>query len=128
VGPGIASDDDPLSPTFAGSDPGRGGFGQVVFHHSSPLMKTLGQCQDAARAMLAPKLGLHQQVEFAAAPNPALDAGDVVLVRNPAGLTAVILDSLTLDLGSMTQSGKCRASTTRLAGTASQLPASTQGG
>ncbi|MGZ4521942.1 MAG: DUF5047 domain-containing protein [Mycobacteriaceae bacterium] len=122
VGPGIASDDVPGSPTFADADPGRGGFGQVVFHYSSPLLKTLAACQAAARSMLAPRLGLHQQIDWNAAVNPALDVGDVVLVRNPSGLTPTILDSLDLDLVTMTQTGKCRATSTRLEGGSTLAP------
>jgi len=124
VGPGIASDDDPASATFAGGDPGRGGCGPVVFHYSSPLLKTLDACQKAALSLLAPKLGLHQQIEWAAATNPALDAGDVVLVRSPAGLTPTILDSLDLDLASMTMTGRCRAGSTRTIGDVTALPVS----
>jgi hypothetical protein len=127
VGPAIAQDNDPTSPTYAGGDPLLGGFGQSVFRYTSSRITTDDQAAEAAVALLAPGLGLQQQIDWQSAVNPALDVGDVVLARNPSGLTPTILDRIELDLATMKQTGNCRAGTTRLLGDTSSLPTSEEG-
>jgi hypothetical protein len=75
IGPVIAQDLLATSPTRVD-----GPFGRRVRHYSSPLLRTAGQADAAARSMLANSLGLSQGLAFTAVPNPALEPGDVVLV------------------------------------------------
>lgn len=118
VGPGIAQDLDPSSPTYV-----NGPFGPCPRFYSSPLLTTKAQCDTAARGMLAPYLGLRQQVTFASVHNPALEVGDVVNVRTRDGLQPVILDQLTYQLVSpKDMTGQTRTTSTRLAGTVTAAP------
>lgn len=127
VGPVVVQDDDPLSPTFARADPLRGGYGPVTFHYSSPLLTTRDQCLKAGQSLLAPKLGLRQQVDFQSAFDPSLESGDVLLVRSPAGLRPTLLDRVELDLTQFTMTSACRATQTRLAGAAGSIVTQTGG-
>lgn len=124
IGPGVAEDNDPLSPTYSGRSPLAGGYGSVVYHYSSPLLRTLTQCRKAARSILAPLIGARQQIDFKSVFNPTLDAGDVFLVRNPGGLNPALVDALTFDLDNLTMEGRCRSTQGPVAGTVQQLPIS----
>lgn len=75
VGPVIVQDLVAASPTRA-----TGPFGRRVRHYSSPLLRTTGQADAAARSLLANSLGLTEGLAFTAVPNPALEPGDVVLL------------------------------------------------
>ena len=116
VGPFIVEDDDPLSPTFIGTDPLRGGFGAVTFHYATPLITKADQAIQTGRSMLAPKLGLRQQLDFTQQFDPSHDSGDVLLVRSPRGLTPTLLDRIEVDMVGFTMTSACRATRTRLAG------------
>ena len=116
VGPVVVEDTDRLSPTYTGADPLEGGFGPVTYHYSSPLITSQPQAVKTGRSILAPLLGLKQQVTFTGATDPALDAGDVVLARSPSGLRPVLLDSIEINLATMTMTGACRSTRTRYAG------------
>lgn len=116
VGPFIVEDDDPLSPTYIGADPLRGGFGAVTFRYASPLITNAAQAIQTGKSMLAPKLGLRQQLEFEQQFDPSYDTGDVLLVRSPRGLTPTLLDRIEVDMVGFTMSSSCRATRTRFAG------------
>lgn len=75
----IAYDTDPSSPTRWG-----GPFGRVPMFYSSPLLNTVAKCQSAAQTHLAAIVrGRDRVEEFTAAPNPALEPGDIVQVNTP---------------------------------------------
>jgi len=80
IGPVIVQDTDPTSPTRVS-----GPFGRRVRHYSSPLLRTPDQATTAAYSLLANSLGLSAGLSFTAVPNPALEPGDVVLVRPDDG-------------------------------------------
>lgn len=83
-------DDDPASPTVYG-----GPFGQKVRYYSSPFLTTVEQCQTAAAALLARAKGYVATVSVETITNPALEGGDVVLVKMPDGqIQTHIIDSV----------------------------------
>ena len=90
----IVEDKDPLSPTYVYRPVSQGGFGRAVYFYSSPLLDTQAKAYDAARAKLAERLGMRQQVTLDQPHWPLFEPGDVVRVNG----AAVILDSVTYDL------------------------------
>jgi hypothetical protein len=68
-------DDDPESPTRWG-----GPYGRVVRIEQSSVVLTVAQAQAAAAALLDARLGLSRSIALTAAPNPALEPGDVITV------------------------------------------------
>jgi hypothetical protein len=87
------SDTDPLSPTYIS-----GPFGIKTRFYSSPLLTTAPQCTTAAASLLARVTGQHLKVSLTAIVNPALDAGDVILIRDGRRSVAHIIDSVTIPL------------------------------
>ncbi len=87
------ADTDPLSPTFVG-----GPFGTKTRFTVSPLLTTTGQCTTAAAGLLARTTGMHGSVTLSLVTNPALDAGDVLLVLDGGVSTAHIIDTVTIPL------------------------------
>lgn len=122
VGPGIAWDNDPSSPTYAGPDPVNrpelaGPFGVVPRFYTSPLLLTVDSCTGAAQSILADALGLHKTVSFDVVANPALEPGDVVRADVKKGyFESHIIDSISWDLMSPAMTCQTRATTTRLLG------------
>lgn len=92
---GVATDDDPFSPTFYG-----GPFGRVPRFYSSSWITSSDQASDAASGILRAELGTTQQVSFGAVVNPALEPGDVVRVtRERTGVDEDhVIDELTIPL------------------------------
>jgi hypothetical protein len=80
----------------------RAGFKRPRFY-ASPMLRTVGDCQSAATAILARSLALSQPLEPTSAPNPALEVGDTVavLVPSPTGpdLASRLVAGFTLPLG-----------------------------
>lgn len=124
IGPVVVEDDDELSPTYVGRSPLAGGFGRSVYHYTSQYITTQAQAYRAAAGLLAPLLGLKQQISWEAAFDPSIEAGDVLLVRNPAGLTPTLIDTVEFDLAAMKMTAACRQTQTRLAGDVAELPES----
>lgn len=91
----VATDTDPTSPTFYGDQ-----FGRKPKRFAGPY-KTEDQAQNAADSELRRTLGIAQTIDLTVAPNPALEAGDVVSVhRTSIGIDEVdVLDTVTYDLG-----------------------------
>jgi hypothetical protein len=87
------SDTDPLSPTSV-----NGPFGVKTRFYSSPLLTTTGQCTTAAQGLLARTTGMHGSVTLTLVTNPALDAGDVIQVRDGDTLINHIIDTVTIPL------------------------------
>lgn len=89
------SDTDPLSPTYI-----NGPFGTKTKFYSSPLLTTTGMCTTAATAILERSRGMAGSITMTMVPNPALEAGDVLVIRDArTGTdTAHIIDSVTIPL------------------------------
>lgn len=88
-------DTDPASPTYY-----LGAFGKKPRFYSSPQLTTVPQCQAAGAALLARVRGLNSKVRFTAIVNPALEAGDVVLLDDvDDGVSELhIIDAVTVPL------------------------------
>jgi hypothetical protein len=77
-----------------------GPFGKVVHIEQSTAVQTVAQAQAAAEALLDKKLGLTRSITLTIAPNPALEAGDIVDVAFMDGRRERhVIDAATLDLG-----------------------------
>ena len=87
------SDTDPTSPTYI-----NGPFGTKTRFYSSPLLTTTPQCTTAATGLLARTTGMQGTVSLSTIVNPALDAGDVLLVRDNGTVASHIIDTLTVPL------------------------------
>lgn len=87
------SDTNPLSATYIG-----GPFGIKTRFYASSLLTTGAQCSSAASAILARTTGMQGSVTLTTLVNPALDAGDVLLVRDSGTVAAHIIDTLTIPL------------------------------
>lgn len=76
-------------------------YGAVPYSVSTQYITTQEQCQDAANAELARRLGVIEQLQFNAVNNPAHQSGDIVTVGRAAiGASGVnILDNFTLTFG-----------------------------
>lgn len=102
----VASDDDPLSPTFYG-----GPFGKVPEFRSFPQVQSNGQAQDVANNILAREIGAPSTVSFGMVPNPALEPDDTIRIsRSSVGVDEEhVIDRLTVGLGaSEVMSGQTR--------------------
>lgn len=123
VGPVVVIDDDRDSRTYARSNPLLGGFGPVPLFYTSPLITTVAQAEKTARSLLAPRLGMRQQIAFEQLYDPSVEAGEVHQLEGGTSLKAV-LDSVTFDLIKRTMTGQCRASSSDEAGRVTTLTGS----
>lgn len=114
--PGIAQDLDPRSPTYVRKPVSKGGFGPHVLYYSSDLLTSHTKAQKAAEAMLAPRLGLRQQVTFSQAHDPLLEPGDVGIVHTVNGPRRVLPDELTYSLTGEPLTAQTRTTATDLLG------------
>jgi hypothetical protein len=98
-----ATDTDPTSPTLFG-DPQAGAWGKSVQIKDDPAVSTLGQARAIAASLLATTRGLSRRVTVTAAPCPALEPGDLVMVRRDPTRrdldTLAVIDSITLPVNS----------------------------
>jgi hypothetical protein len=92
---GVWTDDDPSSPTYYG-----GGFGHKPRFFASAFITTDAQAVSAAAAIGTAQKGVARSLALSAVPNPALEPGDLVLVKRDAiGVNEVhIIDALTFGL------------------------------
>jgi len=109
--PAWAWDNDPYSPTYAGPDPIQrprlaGPFGVKPRFYTSPFFTNRAQMQAMATAQLRGNLGLKTGMSFEQFANPALEAGDVVLVDG----IPYLIDSWSADLIGHSMSCQTRAS------------------
>lgn len=86
-----AWDEDVQSPTYVG-------YGKVPYFYFSPLLTTLGMCEQAARTMLAKVKGSTEQITWPAIVNPALEPLDVVTINVDGAESTCVIDSLTIPL------------------------------
>lgn len=89
----IVWDEDPNSPTFY-----QGGFGQIPYFYSSPLLTTSNKCKAAATAMLALLKGTASQLTWSAVTNPALEPLDIISVTFKGVQSEFVIDALTIPL------------------------------
>lgn len=101
---GLATEDDPTSPIRWG-----GPFGHVALLASSQV----GSAAEAlanAQSLLGLRLKLTRVLTITAAPNPALEAGDIIRVVFPDGRTEQhLIDAVTVDLATAAQTIGTRA-------------------
>jgi hypothetical protein len=90
----VAIDDDPSSPTYAGTGPGTSPYGRVTEFFSSPLLETESQAQSAANTILARYVGAGATYTLVRPYDPTISAGDVVSVDG----AALAVDAVTVDL------------------------------
>jgi hypothetical protein len=81
-------DNDPSSPTYAGTDPVTfpglvSPFGVVPYLYSTALPLSSWEAYNTAVSILHRVIGLASQVSMGSVPNPAIDAGDTVSVLPP---------------------------------------------
>jgi len=75
----VARDMNPLSPTYWD-----GTYGHVPRYYSSPFIKTQAQAESAARKMLRQAIARPLAADFSAVPNPALEVGDTIAIKDRA--------------------------------------------
>lgn len=90
----VAMDEDPSSPTYAGTGPGTSPYGRVTQFFASPLIKTEGQAQSAANTLLAKSIGAGATYELTRPYDPTVDAADVVSLEG----SNLAVDAITLNL------------------------------
>ncbi len=91
----VAMDEDPSSPTYAGTGPGTSPYGRVTKYFASPLIETEPQAQSAADTILAGLVGAGATYTLVRPYDPTVDAGDVISV----GGDARAVDAVTVNLG-----------------------------
>lgn len=95
----LATFDDPDSPIRWG-----GPFGKVALLADSTSVTTEEQAAATARSLLRLRLKQTRSLELTAAPNPALEAGDTILVAFPDGRDELhLIDAVTINLGTSAQ-------------------------
>lgn len=85
-------DTDPASPTYYLGPLGR----KPMPVYSSPLLTTVAQCEAVSAARLARRKGSHAKVTMSEITNPALEAGDVVALRDEGVVVPHIIDKVTV--------------------------------
>ena len=90
----VAMDEDPGSPTYAGTGPGTSPYGRVTRFYASPLLTTEGMAQSAANTILAGFVGAGATFTLVVPYDPTIDANDVVSAK---GL-ALAVDQVTMTL------------------------------
>lgn len=93
---GVATDNDPSSPTFYG-----GGFGRVPTFYDSPLISSDAMAQSSADSVLRRVLGQTQAVRFDSVVLPFLEPGDLINVTRaslPINADAHLIETLTIPL------------------------------
>lgn len=90
----VAIDDDPSSPTYAGTGPGTSPYGRVTEFYASPLLETESQAQSAANTILSKNVGAGATYTLVCPYDPTITAGDVVSLEG----SALAVDAVTLDL------------------------------
>jgi hypothetical protein len=90
----MAIDDDPSSPTYAGTGPGTSPYGRTTYFFSSPLLLTTPQALSAAQTILSQNVGGGATYSLVRPYDPTISAGDVVSIEG----AALAVDAVTVDL------------------------------
>lgn len=89
----VVWDTDETSPTYW-----QGGYGQIPFFYSSPLLTTVAKCTTAATALLSRLKGAASQLSWSAIPNPALEPLDVITITYNGVTSTFVIDAITIPL------------------------------
>lgn len=96
-------DDDPSSPTYAGTAPGSSPYGRITRYYASPLLSSLSQATQAARTILASEAAAAATWTVTKAYDPTVDPDDVISVPLDAETTLPLqVDSVTVDIAGET--------------------------
>jgi hypothetical protein len=95
----IAIDDDPASPTYAGTGPGTSAYGRVTRFYASPALTTVAAAQAAADTILARELRIAASWTVARSWDPTLDPFDVIAVDDEHGPIVLQIDAVTINIG-----------------------------
>ena len=90
----VAYDDDPSSPTYAGTTVGSSDYGRVTRFYSSKMIYTEAQAADTAVALLATSLGAGASMTMVRSFDPTADVNDIISV---AGKNYIV-DSVSLNV------------------------------
>ena len=93
---GVATDDEPSSPTYY-----FGPFGKKPRFYSSPFIASDAQAQSAADSLKAASTGVARSLGLGVVPNPRVEPGDAALIRRAAlGVDEIqLVDEITMQLG-----------------------------
>jgi hypothetical protein len=100
IGPVFVWDDDPHSPTYAGSDPVNhpelaGLFGVKPYRYDSTLITSERQAWQVGHSILADLMGESKTVSFTSRYHPCQEAGDVIqITRSDGRLEPHLVDSI----------------------------------
>lgn len=94
----VAMDDNPSSPTYAGTGPGTSPYGRVTLYYASPLLLTNSQAQSAADTILAGYIGAGATYTITVPYDPTISAGDVISANG----SILAVDAVSLDLNDKT--------------------------
>jgi hypothetical protein len=101
----LVTDDNPNSRTMWG-----GPFGKSVIRIDNSNLTTVEQCEKQARAELRNRTGLQRSLSFKAVGNPAMDPGDIILIRFLDGSEELhMLDGYDYDFASADLSAQTRS-------------------
>lgn len=101
----FVTDDNPASRTYYG-----GPFGKLVKKIDNSNLTTNAQCQEAAKAELKNSTGLQRSISFETYGNPAMDPGDIILLRTQDNPDEIhMLDSYSYDFESASLSAETRS-------------------
>lgn len=116
ITPAVASDDDPVSPTYY-----KGPFGQVPLFYTSKLITSFPQAQKVALGLLAPRLGLQQTVNTTSIANFALEPDDILSIEMPDGTHQNhLIDTINFSSSEMSLSTRATTSTGNITVTGSE--------
>lgn len=106
---GVAMDNDPSSPTYAGSSPGSSPYGRVTQFFASPLITTQGQADLAAQNMLVGVAAGAATWVVTRPYDPTLDPDDVysIAIDEDTDLPLAV-DAVTVEIAGIT-TAQCRA-------------------
>lgn len=95
----IVMDDDPTSPTYAGTTPNDSPYGRVTQYHASPLLSSTGEAQLAGESILARQAGAGATWTASRAYDPQLDCDDVLQVDlDDTHSLPLMVDQVTVDV------------------------------
>lgn len=105
----VVYDDDPSSPTYAGTGPGSSPYGRVTRFYASPLLSTVSEAALAARSILDREAAAPATWTVTKAFDPVTDPDDVIAVPLDETTTVPLtVDSVTVSVNGSTTL-ECRA-------------------
>lgn len=106
---GVAYDDDPASPTYAGTTPGQSAYGRVSRFFASPLITTQAAADQAAQSMLAGFAARAATWNVTKPFEPTTDPDDILSIALDGDTTLpLVVDAITVNVSGETAM-QCRA-------------------